>query len=106
MTSHRSLLFLPLLLLGLFACQAPTPEPVEPTPDVVTPPAQEIETDLSVLTPTEEDIIRAFHFEVEEEWLDAAILYDKLAQSAVQPERSAFLIKIALMYYRAGLYDV
>jgi len=105
MTSHRSLLFLPLLLLGLFACQAPTPEPVEPAPDVVTPPAQEIETDLSVLTPTEEDIIRAFHFEVEKEWLDAAILYDKLAQSAVQPERSAFLIKIALMYYRAGLYD-
>jgi outer membrane PBP1 activator LpoA protein len=102
MTSHRSLLFLP-LLLGLFACQAPTPQPV----DVVgtTPPVTEIETDLSVLTPTEEDIISAFQHEVEKEWLDAAILYDKLAQSAVQPERSAFLVKIALMYYRAGLYD-
>ncbi len=103
MTSHRSLLFLPLLLLGLFACQAPGP--VEPTSDAGTPTVPEIETDLSVLTPTEEDIIRAFHHEVEKEWLDAAILYDKLAQSAVQPEHSAFLIKIALMYYRAGIYD-
>ncbi len=98
-------MFLLLLLLGLFACQAPAPEPVEPAPDVVAPSAQEIEADLSVLTPTEEDIIRAFHHEVEKEWLDAAILYDKLAQSAVQPERSAFLIKISLMYYRAGIYD-
>jgi outer membrane PBP1 activator LpoA protein len=105
MTSHRSLLFLPLLLLGLFACQAPTPGPVEPAPDADAATVPDIETDLSVLTPTEEDIIRAFHHEVEKEWLDAAILYDKLAQSAVQPERSDFLIKIALMYYRAGLYD-
>ena len=106
MTSHRSLLFLPLLLLlllGLVACQ--TPKSGESTTDIAASPGQGIDGDLSVLTPTEEDIIRAFHFEIEKEWLDAAILYDKLAQSAVQPERSAFLLKIAVMYYRAGLYD-
>ena len=57
------------------------------------------------MTPTEEDIIRAFQHEVEKEWLEAALLYDKLAQSAVQPERSDFLIKIGRMYYQAGLYD-
>jgi uncharacterized protein len=107
MTSRRILLFLPMLLLGLYACQAPSTKPVEPSPDTVEPgaPVTEIETDISVLTPTEEDIIRAFQHEVEKEWLDAALLYDKLARSAVQPDRSAFLIKIAMMYYQAGLYD-
>ncbi|MCP4471265.1 MAG: penicillin-binding protein activator [Gammaproteobacteria bacterium] len=105
MTSHRSLLFMPLLLLGLYACQAPAPGPVEPAPDAITPPGPEIDADISVLTPTEEDIIRAFQHEIEEDWIAAAILYDKLAYSAVQPERSAFLIKVGLMHYRDGLYD-
>ena len=111
MNPRRSLLYIPLLVFGLYACQTPAPGPVEPTEPVepelaeTTPPVTEIETDISVLTPTEEDIITAFQHEVEKEWLEAALLYDQLAQSAVQPERSAFLIKNALMLYRAGLYD-
>ncbi|MDH3218614.1 MAG: penicillin-binding protein activator [Gammaproteobacteria bacterium] len=58
-----------------------------------------------ILTPTEEDIIQAFEYETSEQWLEAAVLYDRLSQSSVQPERSAFLIKVALMYYYGGLYD-
>ncbi len=58
-----------------------------------------------VLTPTEEDIIQAFEHEMNEQWLEAAVLYDRLSQSSVQPERSAFLIKVALMYYHGELYD-
>ncbi|MCP4979660.1 MAG: hypothetical protein GY935_04100, partial [Gammaproteobacteria bacterium] len=60
---------------------------------------------IEVLTPTEEDIIRAFDYEIDQQWLEAAVLYDRLAQSSVQPERSAFLIKVAMMYYYGGLYD-
>ena len=63
------------------------------------------DTDAGILTPTEEDIIQAFEYETNEQWLEAAVLYDKLAQSSIQPERSAFLIKVALMYYRGELYD-
>ncbi len=107
MTSRRLLPFLPALLLGLVACQAPSPTPVEPASEAAgkDQSASEIEADLSVLTPTEEDIIRAFQFEVEKDWIEAATLYDKLAQSAVQPQRSAFLIKVALMYYRDERFD-
>ena len=56
------------------------------------------------MTPTEEDIIQAFEYETSEQWLEASVLYNRLAQSAVQPERSAFLIKVALMYYHGGFY--
>ena len=87
------------LLLGLGACQTGTQS------DRTEPSDPDLDADLSILTPTEEDIIRAFRHEVDKEWLDAAILYDKLAQSSVQPERSQFLIKVALMYYQGGLYD-
>ncbi len=57
------------------------------------------------LTPYEETLIRAFDFEVAEKWLEAAVLYDELARESEQPERSAFLIKVGLMYYQGGLYD-
>ncbi len=91
------------LLFGLYACQTGQ----KTTQPVVSPglPSPELEADLSVLTPIEEDIIRAFQFEIDKEWLQAAVVYDNLARASVQPERSGYLIKIALMYYRAGLYD-
>lgn len=57
------------------------------------------------LTPTEEEIIQAFDHELAEEWFKAALLYEKLAATSVQPERSAFLIKAALMYYYGGMYE-
>ena len=93
------------LLLGLSACQtAIQSDKTEPSVDSSTLSDPDLDADLSILTPTEEDIILAFRHEVDKEWLDAAIVYDKLAQSSVQPERSHFLIKIALMYYQGGLY--
>ena len=94
------------LLLGLSACQTGTQsDKTESSGDSSTLSDPDLDADLSILTPTEEDIIRAFRHEVDKEWLDAAILYDKLAQSSVQPDRSHFLIKIALMYYQGGLYS-
>ena len=98
------------ILVGLAACQS-GPQPVKPGPvsdsSALSEPDlnADLDADFSVLTPTEEDIIRAFRLELDEDWLGAAIIYDKLAQSSVQPERSRFLIKIALMYYQGGLYD-
>ena len=106
MTSHRSLLLILALLLGLGAGQTGIQsDKTEPSGDSTTLSDPDLDADLSILTPTEEDIIRAFRHEVDKEWLDAAILYDQLAQSSVQPERSQFLIKVALMYYQGGLYD-
>ena len=106
MISHRSLLLTLTLLFGLYACQT-GPKPAEsPQPDTSTGlPSPDLEADLPVLTPTEEDIIRAFQFEIGKQWLEAAVVYDNLARSNVQPDRSRYLIKIALMYYQAGLYD-
>jgi hypothetical protein len=104
MTSHRTLLFLLALLLGLAACQT-GPKSTQPAIAGDRSSEPDLNADLSVLTPTEEDIIRAFRFEVDEDWLEAAVIYDKLARSSVQPERSKYLIKVALMYYRGGLYD-
>ncbi len=97
-------LFLALVMV-LVACQSgPSRQPSTDSSDsgfLVPEPGDTIE----VLTPTEEDIIRAFDYEIDQQWLEAAVLYDRLAQSSVQPERSAFLIKVAMMYYYGGLYD-
>jgi len=98
------------LALGLAACQSgppkqPVPEPTESEPAESTLIPLEDSQTVEVLTPTEEDIIRAFEMEIEEQWLEAAALYDQLAQGSVQPERSAFLIKNALMYYHAEWYS-
>jgi len=105
MTSLRSVPLLLALLIGLHACATGPRPPAQPEGSLATTPPAGAEAELSVLTPTEEDIIRAFQYEVAEDWLEAAILYDKLARSSVQPERSKYLIKVALMYYRGGLYD-
>jgi len=104
MNSHRSLLLVLTLLFGLYACQTGQ-QPATTTSAETGLPEPDLDADASVLTPTEEDIIRAFQFEVNEEWLDAALVYDKLARSSVQPDRSAYLIKVSEMYYQAGLYD-
>lgn len=106
MIAHRSLLLLLTLLFGLYACQTGQP-PADTSAQVGAAdlPEPPLDADQSVLTPTEEDIIRAFQFEVDKQWLEAAVVYQELARSAVQPERSAYLIKVALMYYRGGLYD-
>jgi len=101
MTSLRSVFLLLAMLVGLYACESGPKQPLPSDGTLEGAP----ESELSVLTPTEEDIIRAFQFEVAENWLEAAILYDKLAQSSTQPDRSHYLIKVALMYYRGGLYD-
>ena len=95
----RNLLLLT-LVLGLAACQTGPQQPVG-TADITVDP----DTDSGILTPTEEDIILAFEYEVNEQWLEASVVYNKLARSAVQPERSAFLLKVALMYYRGGFYS-
>jgi len=104
--SYRSILLVLTCLLVLSACQTGsrstgTTQQGEQSKQ----PQPSLDADLSVLTPIEEDIIRAFQFEIDKQWLEAAVVYENLARSSVQPERSAYLIKVALMYYRGGLYD-
>ncbi len=56
-------------------------------------------TSTNELTPTEDDIIRAFELESGKNWLEAAQLYQSLAENSIQPERSSFYIRAALMFY-------
>jgi len=95
----HGLLLLLMLTIGLSACQT-GPQQAK-TADISVSP----ETDRGLLTPTEEDILTAFEYETDGKYLEAGVLYNKLAQSSVQPERSAFLIKVALMYYKGEFYD-
>ncbi len=100
-----------LLLIG---CQTPQ----QPGPEVTQGPDQQsglatTETlepgaikDGEFLTPKEEEIIAAFDLETAGEWLQASVKYQQLANNAVQPERSAFLLRAALMYYRAEYYFI
>ena len=100
----RSILLLA-LILGLAACQSGPPRGTVGDGSGAASISVDPDTASEVLTPTEEDIIQAFDYETREQWLEAAVLYDRLSQSSVQPERSAFLIKVALMYYYGELYD-
>lgn len=93
------------LALGLAACQSGPPRGTAVDGTGTTSIDIDPEAAGGVLTPTEEDIIKAFDFEISEQWLEAAVLYERLSQSSVQPERSAFLIKVALMYYYGELYN-
>ena len=104
MRLSRSILLLA-LTLGLAACQSGPPRGTLPDGTGEASISVDPDTASEVLTPTEEDIIQAFDYEMREQWLEAAVLYDRLSQSSVQPERSAFLIKVALMYYYGELYD-
>ena len=101
----RLILLMLALAFGLVACQSGPPRQPVTDSSATTSPTTEPGAGSEILTPTEEDIIQAFEYEVDQRWLEAAVLYDKLAQSSVQPERSAFLVKVALMYYQGGLYD-
>ncbi|MFT5505025.1 MAG: outer membrane PBP1 activator LpoA protein [Gammaproteobacteria bacterium] len=64
---------------------------------------QEIQVD-AILTPDEEDIIRAFELETSEQWDAAADLYRSLAEGSVQPEQSSFYLRAGLMTYKAERY--
>ena len=95
----RSILFLLALSLGLTACESgrqfgsdgsDTTLPADP------------DAASGILTPTEEDIIRAFQYEVDKQWLEASVLYDKLAQSSTQPEALRISTQVALMYFEGG----
>jgi outer membrane PBP1 activator LpoA protein len=103
MRLSRTIPFLLALILGLAACESGPPK--DPVTDGSARISVDPDTESGVLTPTEEDIVQAFEYEVNEQWLEAAVLYERLSQSSVQPERSAFLIKVALMYYYGELYD-
>ena len=96
------------LVLVLAACQTGPKTSTDPSSEdsvVSDLDPTDSAADETFLTPTEEEIIRAFDHELAEEWLEAAVLYERLAQSSIQPERSAFLIKTALMYYYGELYE-
>lgn len=85
----RSLL-LPLLILvfALTSCQ---------TTDRIKKP--------TVSRTTAEDILIARQFEEERQWEPAAGMYQYLGQNSIQPERSQYYQKAALMLYKAGQFD-
>jgi len=56
----------------------------------------------TTITTTAEEILAAFALESNQNWPDAALAYQDLAQKSDQPERSSFLIKSAFMLYQAG----
>jgi outer membrane PBP1 activator LpoA protein len=103
--SHRLIPLLVALSLALSACQSGTSQQTSSDSSGSSLLASDLDASSGILTPTEEDIVLAFQYESEQKWLEAAVLYDRLTQSSVQPERSAFLIKVGQMYYQGGLYD-
>lgn len=54
---------------------------------------------------TAEDLLIARNYEEDLQWQQAASMYQYLAENSVQPERSQFYQKTALMLYRGGRYD-
>ncbi|MCH8177452.1 MAG: penicillin-binding protein activator [Proteobacteria bacterium] len=57
--------------------------------------------DAALLTETQKEFIRAFSLETDEQWMQAALAYQELAEKITQPERSAYFINAALMLYNA-----
>ena len=51
------------------------------------------------LSSDEENVLRAFQLETEKSWLEAAQLYQSMAENGEQPERSSFYIRAGLMFY-------
>ncbi|MCP4431798.1 MAG: penicillin-binding protein activator [Gammaproteobacteria bacterium] len=60
---------------------------------------------MPLLSEREEKIVQAFQLEVDQAWLEAAEIYQTLAESSTQPERSSFFIRAALMFYNNEAYD-
>jgi len=81
------------LILGISGCQT-GPQTGETDATVADAGAE--------LSLREEDILRAFALENEEDWLAAAEAYQDLANKYPQPEKSSFHIKAAFMHYKAG----
>ena len=89
-----------IFLLGLSflsACQTVSQPSGEETP---TGPE-----DRPVLTEREEKIVQAFQLEIDESWLEAADIYQTLAENSPQPDKSTFYLRAALMFYHYGLHD-
>lgn len=84
-----------ILALVIAGCQS--------VPKTTTPrtPADIAADDGALLTEAEVEILRAFTLETEEEWMQAGQAYQALAAKYSQPERSAYFISAALMYYKA-----
>ncbi len=91
------------LLFLLNACQTSTTgQPVSQTEESSITDTKDMLEQISaeaILTPTEEDIIRAFDLESNEQWSEAGDLYLELAEGSVQPERSSFYLRAAVMLY-------
>ncbi len=58
-----------------------------------------------LLSETEEAIVQAFQLETAQSWLEAALVYQELAETSPQPDRSSFFIRTALMFYNDERYD-
>jgi len=91
-----------LLAAVLGSCQTATVSKAPVEKPVVVPGV----VDEATLSPQEEAFLRAFQLETEESWMPAARAYQNLAESSVQPDRSANFINSALMNYRAGRYHI
>ena len=85
----------------LGACQTAT---VSKTPGEK-PKVVSATTGETLLSPQEEQLIKAFHLETSGSWIEAAEAYQSLAESGTQPDRSSFYINSALMYYKAERYS-
>ena len=97
---YTFLIFLSLVFIS--ACQTGS------QPSQVTPPTESgapSGEDLPLLSDREEKIVQAFQLEVNESWLEAAAIYQTLAENSTQPDRSSFFVRAALMFYNYELYD-
>ena len=93
-----------ILVIGISACQ--TAPKTDGTQTVEGEAATPIDATAGIeLSATEEDILRAFDLESEKSWLEAAQLYQSLAENGSQPERSSFYIRAALMFYYDERYN-
>ncbi|MEE8364705.1 MAG: penicillin-binding protein activator [Gammaproteobacteria bacterium] len=86
-----------ILAVVVAACQS---VPKTTTPEVPEVGLADID-DAALLTETQKELIRAFSLETDEQWMQAALAYQELAEKITQPERSAYFISAALMLYKA-----
>ena len=94
-----------ILLLGLVVVSACQTGPEKP--QITTQPDSGLapEAEQPLLSEKEEMIVKAFQLEVDQSWLEAAEIYQTLAEQSTQPERSSFFIRAALMFYNNERYE-